>query len=138
MIIAIQILSLSFGLFCGLHDVPAVNNFTYYGSTPKEQRKFHGANWKLKLCFALMCALVAYPNRWDMVIFFLLSGLEIWIVFDPVVARFRRTKQNPFYLSTGNQVDRILLRVFGENAGVWKFLICVTSVIVLNIIYARR
>lgn len=135
MIIAVQILSLLFALFCGIHDVPAVNSFAYCGSTAKEQSKFHGANWKLKVCFALLASLSAYPNHWHMMIFFLVSGIEIWIVFDPVVARVRRVKQNFFYLSTGNFTDRLLLKILGSNAGIYKFVIAIIAVIVLNILY---
>jgi hypothetical protein len=135
MIIAVQILSFLFALFCGIHDVPAVNSFAYYGSSPKEQSKFHGANWKLKLCFALMASLIFYPHYWSMLYAFLLSGIEIWIVFDPVVARFRRTKKDFFYLSEGNFTDRLLMKVLGKNAGVYKFLFLIAVVIVLNILY---
>lgn len=134
MIIVIQILSLLFALFCGIHDVPAVNSFAYYGSTQKEQRKFHGANWKLKLCFSLLASLIMYPHYWDMAIIFVLSGLEIWIVFDPVVARLRRVKQDFFYLSQGNFTDRLLLKVLGKNAGIYKFLLAIIIVIGLNIL----
>jgi hypothetical protein len=135
MIVAAQILSLLFSFFCGLHDVPAVNSFAYYGSTPKEQSKFHGANWKLKVCFSLLASLVAYPDYWQMGLIFFLSGLEIWIVFDPVVARFRRTKQNFFYLSQGNFTDRLLMKMFGKNAGAYKFLFAIILVSGLNILY---
>lgn len=138
MIIAVQILSFLFAFFCGIHDVPAINSFAYYGSTPKEQRKFHGANWKLKACFCLLASLIAYPNYWQMAMIAFLTGLEIWIVFDPVVARFRRTKQDFFYLSQGNFTDRLLLKLFGKNAGIFKFLLVVLLIMLLNIIYYVR
>lgn len=133
MIWTIHILSLLFGYYTARHDIPAVDNFTDFGSTPKHQRQFHGANWKLKFLFCVPMFLMAYfanEGLLNAFLFFIAAGLDIWVVFDPVIARGRKNKMVWYYLSKGNQVDRLLISIFGVKAGIYKTIIC----IILNVL----
>lgn len=128
MIWTVHILSLLFALFCARHDVPAINNFEFYGSTPSEQGLFHGANWKLKFVFCLLVGSIPFLHGAGLInsfLYFTVAALNIWTVFDPIVARTRARKKVWYYLSKGNQTDRILLSLFGSKAGIYKTLICI-------------
>lgn len=137
----IHIVSILFAYFDGRHDVPAINNFNRYGSNEKDQSAFHGSNWKLKLILCLSLALP--PLFWDFSVLsvcrcgitFLVSGINIWMIFDPVVALFRDSKQPWWYLSNGNKTDRVLKKSFGEHAGKWKLFICIVVSILLTVTY---
>jgi len=138
-ILGVLFWALLYAYYSGRHDVPAVNSFTKYGSNPSEQSKFHSANWKMKLivCIALACAPDASVSlrEWHFWGAFVVAGVTVWIVFDAVVARQRQNKQVWYYLSTGNQVDRILLHIFGPRAGIYKTFICVAVVITAVVLW---
>lgn len=140
MIWAVHILSISFAYFCARHDVPAVDNFTDYGSTPKHQRIFHGANWKLKFCFCVTMGLMPYLSGYSFAssfLLFIVAWLDVWAVFDPVIARTRKSKKVWYYLSEGNATDRILLRAFGKYAGIYKAALCIVINLII-IIYGQN
>lgn len=132
MIIAVHILALLFGLFNGRHDVPAVDHFTDEGSNPKEQALFHGSNWKMKTVFCLGVSFApffllpfSFELALDQALAFIAAGLDVWIVFDPVVALTRKNRQPFFYLSDGNKTDRTLKKIFGDHAGAYKLIIAI-------------
>jgi hypothetical protein len=128
-------LGLFIGFCAGRHDAPAVDNFTFFGNTPKQNTQFHRFNWLMKLGFISYATWVQGPC----------SGLiflcTIWGLFDPVVALFRTvyTVKKPwYYLSAkSNATDRVLLRLFGEKAGVWKAAFCLAGAIAALYIHYR-
>lgn len=150
-LLIIEAITFLFAYACGRHDVPAVDSFTIHGSTGKLQAIFHNFNFILKLCYTVAVALsVAYPiangNWWRFGAVFLLIGLIIWAVFDPIVAIYRNVftppKKKWWYLSAGDGtnghfIDRTLLGWFGEKAGIYKLLICVLVVVFLNVAINR-
>jgi hypothetical protein len=133
----IQIIAILIAIRLGVHDAVAVNGFERCGSDEKEQSQFHNSNWQLKALICLGLSVLGYANWLRMAIYFFTTGLEVWILFDPVVALFRKNKQAWYYLSKGNRVDRILMKIFGRSAGVFKCLICLVIVILLNIFYNK-
>ena len=135
--VAVQILSLLFALRMGLHDAVAVNGFTRCGSNAKEQDQFHSSNWQLKAVVCVGLSLPFYPNYWIMAEALAATGSIVWMVFDPVVARRRMNKQLWYYLTTGNQVDRILLHLFGPKAWIYKTIICAAIVAAIDVFYFR-
>lgn len=143
MIIPIEIISLVFAYAMARHDVPAVDNFTQYGSNKKHQSAFHGWGLVSKTCYVLAMSYAAYWFTKDLkqaTILFTINTLIIWAVFDPVIAIYRSVftpPKKPWYYLTdqGPFIDRFLLHVLGKKAGVWKFFISVAIVILLNIIY---
>lgn len=137
MIYIIQILSLLFAFRIGVHDAVAINGFIRCGSKPKEQIRFHSSNWQLKAIVCLALSLFFYPHWQPMMAAFILCGLIVWIVFDPIVARYRMNKQAWYYLTTGNIVDRILLHIFGKKAGVYKTVICLFLVLLFNLFHNK-
>jgi hypothetical protein len=134
MIIVIQVLAFLYAFRIGVHDAVAVNGFTRCGSNPKEQSQFHSSNWQQKAIVCAGLSLPFYPHYLSMAIAFIMCGLIVWIVFDPVVARYRMNKQAWYYLTTGNLTDRFLLKVFGKYAGAYKFILVTALVIILNIL----
>lgn len=133
MIYILQILALVFAYACARHDVPAVDNFTFYGSNKKHQSAFHRYNWILKACYVTAVWLL---HSWELGV---MSFVIIWGLFDPVVAICRTVYTPPkkpwYYLSTGNFTDRTLLKVFGSKAGIYKAVLCLAVIITLNILY---
>lgn len=130
MIFAVHILAFIFGYFNGRHDVPAVDHFTDNGSTPKEQAVFHGSNWKMKVTFCAAIAIIpffilpfSFELLLDQALAFVAAGLDIWIIFDPVIARTRDNKQPIFYMSDSNKVDRTLMKLFHHSAGLVKTIV---------------
>lgn len=134
-LIIIQIISLLFAFATGRHDVPAVDNFTRFGSNKKHQSEFHGFNWILKICFVVSVSIAVLPvfGYRDAALLFLSNSFIIWAVFDPVVNYFRREQKKWYYLSKGNYTDRNLMKLFGENrAGKIKFIICLLVIAACN------
>lgn len=130
MIIAVHILSILFAIFNGRHDVPAVDAFTDHGSAEKPQSMFHRNNLAMKSTFVFALFIIpvlivpfSFEGTFEFAIAAIAGGLDVWIVFDPVVALVRSNKQAAFYLSN-NSIDRRLKQWLGKNAGVWKSLIC--------------
>ena len=132
MIYVIQILSFLFAFACAVHDCPAIDNFTFYGSDEKQQKRFHLFNGLLKSCFV---GAVFICGGWMTAT---LSALIIYMVFDPVVAIFRTVFTPPkkpwYYLSTKG-IDGFLVKALGQKAGLYKAAFCLVLIIALNIIY---
>lgn len=131
--IILQVLAFVMGYACGRHDVPAVDNFTRYGSNEKHQKVFHGFNLLLKGCY-VAAALVT--THWVVA---LCCALAISSLFDPTIAIYREKDPNNvkpwYYLSkTSNWFDRKLVGWFGDKAGKWKLFICILFIIVLNLL----
>ena len=113
-----------FAYACGRHDVPAIDNFTFYGSNAKHQSQFHFYNGLLKTCYVICVAAAFFPFWGKSLLLFVIDAAIIWGLFDPVVAIFRTvyTAKKPwYYLSEkSNITDRTLLKLFGPKAGIYK------------------
>lgn len=122
------------------HDVPAVDNFTYYGSTTKHQSMFHGSGFLTKLFYLANITTIVYLTKGILpsVYVLLCSALIIWVVFDPVIAITRTVYTPPkkpwYYLSEkSNFIDRSLIKAFGNKAGLYKFWFCVVLLLAINV-----
>ena len=142
-IIVVYILSILYAYFSGKHDVPAVNSFAQYGSSPAEQNLFHGANWKMKAVYCSTTFLPCFflPFSFEMILICSLglgvAWMNIWAWFDIVIVKYRFIHRPWYYLSNGNATDRKLLQMFGEKAGVYKLIGCVFLSFVFVFLYFK-
>lgn len=141
-IIGVQLLIGLVAYALGRHDVPAVDNFTFYGSTPKHQTDFHRFNWVAKGALVASLSLLASAVSWQIALWLAAANTAlIWGLFDPVVAIFRTVFTPPkkpwYYLSTGNRTDRKLLQLLGPKAGIYKALICLAILLIANYLMLR-
>jgi hypothetical protein len=127
----VQVVTILFAIACGQHDVPAVNNFTSYGSSKNEQAKFHRWGFVAKACYIVVILLL---HGWVLA---LICWVVSYILFDPIVALFRRERKDWWYISD-NQIDGFLKRILGKKVGMWKFLIGLAFVIFMNVIGVHR
>lgn len=127
----VQALAIVFAIAFGQHDTVPVNHFTSWGSNDKEQKRFHRSGFIAKACFIMVIFLL---HGWVLA---LICWVISYILFDPIVALFRRERKDWWYLSDG-QIDGWLKRLLGKKAGMWKFFIGLAFVIIMNAIGVHR
>jgi hypothetical protein len=140
LIILSQICTAFYVFFLGRHDVPAVDNFTFYGSDPKHQSMFHGSGFISKAFYLIHLWITLYFLTNNLKLSSLLVGCSailIWAIFDPVIAIFRTVYTPPrkpwYYLSSkSNVIDEALVKLLGARAGLYKFWFCLIDLAVLN------
>lgn len=85
---------------------------------------------------AFGCAGAAGMDGWKSVWLFLIfaftTGGIYWQTFDSAYGMSIR--KGLFYLGEPG-TDQLIIRLLGKRAGLWKFLILITAVIILNILY---
>lgn len=130
----LQVISALFAVMAALHDAPAVSNAHFYGwANPKYNGQFHAANAALKVVFSLMAAVPFLPDWKEAGIAFGLSGLWVYLLFDPVLNRARSPKFDWWYLGKNDGDSRRWKAVFGSKAGKVKAAILFTIIIAVNL-----
>lgn len=138
MIYYIQILSILFAIGLAKHDAPAVTDFEHDGADPKQMSKFHRYGVWSKLFFCIAVALIPHWEFVVMVKYGLLSGLLVWLVFDPVVNLARYPKRNWYYLGKNDADGRRWIKLFGEGkAGKIKAIVLGILILGINIFYQK-
>lgn len=134
--ILLQVISALFAVLVALHDAPAVSNAHFYGwASPKYNGQFHAANAALKVVFSLMAALPYFADWKLAAVAFVLSGLWVYLLFDPVLNLARSPKFAWWYLGVNDGDGRRWRAVFGEKAGKVKAAILFILIIGGNILW---
>lgn len=129
--IVVQLLSIAFAGLLAFNQLPAINKITIYGPAAHDQTDLHFVGWFLKLVFAIAIA-GWYTAFGDILKAFFLSASWMYLVFDPVINHFRDNKQ-PLFTLDGSYVNAFVTKYFGKSAGIWKALILVAVIVILNL-----
>ena len=145
MFILIQILVALAAWWLGRHDAPACDNFAQHGSTPDEQSRFHGSNWKIKAVIAVMASLAVLPLS-NLVVALLLAisnTFILWTLFNISLnlARFVPERSWDYVSESSNKTDVWLTKKFGNDAGfvlaAFSFVMVLTVNLLTPIFYGK-
>lgn len=132
--ILIQAIAIQFAIAMAFHDAPAVTNFELNGVTPEAMSTFHRNGWWSKVFFCLICALSPGWGLWlKMAAYGLLSGLWVYLLFDPVLNRSRRPRRPWDYLGLNDGDGRFWNSIFGRQAGKIKAVVLLLAIITINV-----
>jgi hypothetical protein len=92
----------------------------------------------LKIIFCIVCGAIFWPGVVEMLFAFALSGLCIWLLFDPVLNRSRDRKRAWHYLGMNDEDGKFWNGLFGKNSGKVKAAVLSAAIAALNIIYLLK
>jgi hypothetical protein len=104
-----------------------------YGASIREEKEWHRANAIIKLLWVLIWPLILLITGNGLVqcsLVFLSLHLVLWLVFDCALGWL--LLDDPFYVGNTAKTDRLLRKVFKEEAGLWKLLIVSSVILVIN------
>lgn len=128
-----QVVIIAYAIASALHHAPAVTAFREYVPTPNPyERPFHrwaGAQATV-VAVSISLGLLSYQSLVWCIVSGVLSFLWYWLLFDIVLNK--STGKSWDYLGGGSELDRMLKRNFGSNAGQIKAVCIVVVIILLN------
>jgi hypothetical protein len=154
-IIAIELIVAAIAVaLAWLNEVPC-NKFSRYGTSLKEDSRFHWANFIVKLLIDLPVALlVCVITGYNVLLLIILFGLIMWVVFDIALGVFLHGWEGAFYLGDTAKIDKLLvsgIRIkkavyrqgvliehekrilgLGEYAGLVKLLVVSSAILTIN------
>jgi hypothetical protein len=131
----VQALSIWAAFVFAWKDVPAVRKFHNDGASPEEMAGFHRNGWVIKVFFCILAGLVFKDNYLFGGFSFILSGLWIWLLFDPVLNVSRDQGFTWDYLGLNDADGRRWRKWFGDKkAGKWKAVVLSAAILILNLL----
>lgn len=131
----VQALSIWAAFVFAWKDAPSVREFHNDGVSQEDMGKFHKNGSFLKLLVCILAGLVFNENYLFAGFSFVLSGLWIWLLFDPVLNRARSQGFKLDYLGLNDADGRRWRKWFGDkNAGKWKAVVLSAAILILNIL----
>jgi hypothetical protein len=134
MFIQLQILSALFAfLLAFLNEVP-VRKMVDFGASRKEEKRFHRANFLVKLAFAAIVSYLWGGFDYTAIIALFTFGIIQWMVFDCALGHF--IHQDWFYIGSTAWIDKKLNGMFmhGE-AGEVKAGLCFVAIVIINVLF---
>lgn len=102
-----------------------------FGASIREEKEFHGLGAVIKFSFAGLVVINTNSGVIDALLLLFILLTEIWVVFDCVLGKLLHDKW--FYIGTTSVIDKKLNKVFEEDAGLMKCVICCIVIIILNL-----
>ncbi len=131
----VQALSIWAAFVFAWKDAPSVRKFHNDGVSPEEMAKFHKNGSFLKFMVCILAALVFKDNYLFAGASSLLSGLWIWLLFDPVLNVSRKQGIEWDYVGENDADGRRWRKWFGpEKAGRKKAFYLSAAIVVINVL----
>ena len=131
----VQALSIWAAFVFAWKDVPSVREFHNDGVSPEEMAKFHKNGSFLKFLVCILAALVFKDNYLFAGTAFFLTGLWIWLLFDPVLNVCRDQGFAWDYLGLNDADGRRWIKWFGqEKAGKMKAVVLSAAIVAINVL----
>ena len=139
----VQAIAILFAVALAKHDAPAIIQFEKLEKDNLLMARFHRYNFWAKTLFCVLAALIflpkdimttKLPDFLNMFFSGLLSGLWIYLLFDPCLNK-NRPGRDWDYIGSNDADGRRWIKWFGENAGEKKAVILSVLVIAVNILF---
>lgn len=122
---------------------PTIDLIENAGAPPRVWLALHTYGLFIKATFVgtmftiefMTVRITGVPHHWEAILYSVVSGLWIYLLFDIILNKTRRIKPRPWYYLSINDADgRRLLDWFGPEAGKVKAYICAGLIIIFNVL----
>ena len=130
-----QILMIAFVLFAAWHHAPAVKAFREYVPQPnpyEDPFHFWAAGMAIVFTVALSLGLLSWHPLLSCIVFGKLAFCWYWLLFD--ITLNEETGKSWDYVRSHKGIDGWLTRKFGNNAGEYKAVAMVVSIVLINVL----
>lgn len=129
----VQAISVAFAVITAAISAPIVTRFERNGATVRQMTLLHRYTALVKIAFGLVVVLQALPDLHRAAFSGVFAFLWVYILFDPLLSRFRRPKRPWHYLGLNDGDGRFWNGTFGRDAGKWKAAILLTLITLTNL-----